>query len=220
VLGVLHPGRRRRPHGHLRGRPNEARLFKYGSGTGSNFSAIRGRQEKLSGGGTSSGLMSFLEVFDRAAGAPRAAAPPAAPPRWSASTSTTRRSRTSSTGRSVKRRRRAPSSPPATTPTSTARPTAPSAARTPTTRCASRTTSCAPSRPTATGRPASAPPARSATPQGARPVEEDQRGRVVVCRSRRAVRHHHQRLAHVPEHGPHQREQPVLRVHVPRRLGV
>ena len=48
---------------------NEARLFKYGSGTGSNFSQIRGRQEKLSGGGTSSGLMSFLEVFDRAAGA-------------------------------------------------------------------------------------------------------------------------------------------------------
>ncbi|MCS6900877.1 MAG: vitamin B12-dependent ribonucleotide reductase [Myxococcales bacterium] len=48
---------------------NEARLFKHGSGVGSNFSAIRGRQEKLSGGGTSSGLMSFLEVFDRAAGA-------------------------------------------------------------------------------------------------------------------------------------------------------
>ncbi|MEO8900530.1 MAG: vitamin B12-dependent ribonucleotide reductase [Polyangiaceae bacterium] len=48
---------------------NEARLFKYGSGTGSNFSHIRGRQEKLSGGGTSSGLMSFLEVLDRAAGA-------------------------------------------------------------------------------------------------------------------------------------------------------
>jgi len=48
---------------------NEARLFKYGSGTGTNFSKIRGRQEKLSGGGTSSGLMSFLEVLDRAAGA-------------------------------------------------------------------------------------------------------------------------------------------------------
>lgn len=48
---------------------NEARLFKYGSGTGTNFSAIRGRQEKLSGGGTSSGLMSFLEVLDRGAGA-------------------------------------------------------------------------------------------------------------------------------------------------------
>ncbi|MGE3668844.1 MAG: vitamin B12-dependent ribonucleotide reductase [Polyangiaceae bacterium] len=48
---------------------HEARLFKYGSGTGTNFSALRGRQEKLSGGGTSSGLMSFLEVLDRAAGA-------------------------------------------------------------------------------------------------------------------------------------------------------
>ncbi len=48
---------------------SEARLFKYGSGTGTNFSTLRARQEKLSGGGTSSGLMSFLEVFDRAAGA-------------------------------------------------------------------------------------------------------------------------------------------------------
>lgn len=48
---------------------NEARLFKYGSGTGSNFSKIRSKEEKLSGGGTSSGIMSFLEVLDRAAGA-------------------------------------------------------------------------------------------------------------------------------------------------------
>jgi len=48
---------------------SEARLFKYGSGTGSNFSKLRGKQEMLSGGGTSSGLMSFLEVFDRGAGA-------------------------------------------------------------------------------------------------------------------------------------------------------
>jgi len=48
---------------------NEARLFKYGSGTGTNFSKIRGHQEKLSGGGSSSGLMSFLEVLDRGAGA-------------------------------------------------------------------------------------------------------------------------------------------------------
>jgi len=47
----------------------EARVFKYGSGTGSNFSRIRAEGEKLSGGGTSSGLMSFLKVFDRAAGA-------------------------------------------------------------------------------------------------------------------------------------------------------
>src|SRR5471032_458285 len=47
----------------------EARLFKYGSGTGSNFSALRGSNEKLSGGGKSSGLMSFLKIGDRAAGA-------------------------------------------------------------------------------------------------------------------------------------------------------
>lgn len=48
---------------------NEARLFKFGSGTGTNFSKLRGHQEKLSSGGTSSGLMSFLEVLDRGAGA-------------------------------------------------------------------------------------------------------------------------------------------------------
>ena len=47
----------------------EARVFKYGSGTGSNFSSIRGDSEELSGGGQSSGLMSFLKIGDRAAGA-------------------------------------------------------------------------------------------------------------------------------------------------------
>ncbi len=47
----------------------EARIFKYGSGVGTNFSRIRGAGEKLSGGGTSSGLMSFLKIGDRSAGA-------------------------------------------------------------------------------------------------------------------------------------------------------
>ncbi|GAB1350282.1 vitamin B12-dependent ribonucleotide reductase [Ignavibacteriales bacterium] len=47
----------------------EARLFKYGSGTGTNFSMIRGSEEPLSGGGRSSGLMSFLKIGDRSAGA-------------------------------------------------------------------------------------------------------------------------------------------------------
>ncbi|MBK9248610.1 MAG: hypothetical protein IPM69_10965 [Ignavibacteria bacterium] len=47
----------------------EARIFKFGSGTGSNFSNLRGSGERLSGGGASSGLMSFLKIFDRAAGA-------------------------------------------------------------------------------------------------------------------------------------------------------
>ncbi|MEM4137092.1 MAG: vitamin B12-dependent ribonucleotide reductase [Candidatus Anstonellaceae archaeon] len=46
----------------------EARLFKYGSGTGTNFSVLRGAGEPLSGGGKSSGLMSFLKIYDRAAG--------------------------------------------------------------------------------------------------------------------------------------------------------
>ncbi|MGC4035649.1 MAG: adenosylcobalamin-dependent ribonucleoside-diphosphate reductase [Chitinophagaceae bacterium] len=47
----------------------EARIFKYGSGVGTNYSNLRGEGEKLSGGGTSSGLMSFLKIGDRAAGA-------------------------------------------------------------------------------------------------------------------------------------------------------
>ena len=47
----------------------EARIFKYGSGVGTNFSKIRGESEKLSGGGHSSGLLSFLKIGDRAAGA-------------------------------------------------------------------------------------------------------------------------------------------------------
>src|SRR6202008_3264738 len=53
----------------------EARLFKYGSGTGSNFSSLRGENEALSGGGKSSGLMSFLKIGDRAAGAIKAGGP-------------------------------------------------------------------------------------------------------------------------------------------------
>jgi ribonucleoside-diphosphate reductase alpha chain len=47
---------------------SEARLFKYGSGTGTNFSKVRGKSERLSGGGKSSGLLSFLKVLDAGAG--------------------------------------------------------------------------------------------------------------------------------------------------------
>ena len=56
--------------------------------------------------------------------------------------------------------------------------------------------------------------------QGARSDAADRRGDLDLRRSGHAVRHDGQRLAHVPEHGAHQREQPVLGVHVPRRLGV
>ena len=55
----------------------EARLFKYGSGTGTNFSSLRAEGEKLSGGGTSSGLMSWLKIGDLAR---RARSNPGAPP--------------------------------------------------------------------------------------------------------------------------------------------
>ncbi len=47
----------------------ESHIFKYGSGAGANFSPLRSKHEKISGGGKSSGMMSFLRVFDRAAGA-------------------------------------------------------------------------------------------------------------------------------------------------------
>ncbi len=77
----------------------EARLFKYGSGTGSNFSLLRGENEKLSGGGKSSGLMSFLKIGDRAAGAIKSGGTTGGPPRWWWSTWTIRISRNTSTGR-------------------------------------------------------------------------------------------------------------------------
>ncbi len=60
----------------------EARIFKYGSGVGTNFSSIRGEGEKLSGGGTSSGLMSFLKIGDCSAGAINQEEQPDVPLKW------------------------------------------------------------------------------------------------------------------------------------------
>ena len=60
----------------------EARLFKYGSGTGSNFSQLRGAGENLSGGGKSSGLMSFLKIGDRSAGAIKSGGTQEELPKW------------------------------------------------------------------------------------------------------------------------------------------
>ncbi len=71
----------------------EARLFKYGSGTGTNFSNLRGEGEALSGGGKSSGLMGFLKIGDRAAGAIKSGgttAPTSRASFWSATSSPTR----------------------------------------------------------------------------------------------------------------------------------
>ena len=83
----------------------EARLFKYGSGTGSNFSALRAENEPLTGGGRSSGLMSFLRIGDRAAGAIKSGGTTRRAAKMVTSISTIRTSRPISTGRSSRSRR-------------------------------------------------------------------------------------------------------------------
>jgi hypothetical protein len=80
----------------------EARLFKYGSGTGTNFSHLRGDGEPLSGGGKSSGLMSFLKIGDRAAGAIKSGGTTRRAAKMVCLDPTTPTSRSSSTGRSAK----------------------------------------------------------------------------------------------------------------------
>ena len=60
----------------------EGMLFKYGSGTGTNLSAIRSSEEQLAGGGTASGPVSFMKGFDAFAGVIKSGGPPGAPPRW------------------------------------------------------------------------------------------------------------------------------------------
>ena len=115
----------------------EARLFKYGSGTGTNFSALRGTPGEALRWRNELRLDELPSRCSTAQLAPPSrAAPRAEPPRWSASTWITPRSRTSSSGRSARRKRPARSSLRATRPTSTARPTRRSAARTRTTACA------------------------------------------------------------------------------------
>lgn len=77
----------------------EARLFKYGSGTGTNFSSLRGEGEKLSGGGKSSGPDGVPENRRPRWARSNPAAPPVAPPRWSSATSITPTWKSSSTGK-------------------------------------------------------------------------------------------------------------------------
>ena len=60
----------------------EALVFKFGSGSGTNFSSLRANGERLSGGGKSSRVMSFLKIFDRAAGAIKSGAPRAGRRKW------------------------------------------------------------------------------------------------------------------------------------------
>ena len=108
-----------------------------------------------------------------------------------------------------------------TTPTGTARPTSPSPARTPTTRCASPTSSSTRSSDDEDWDAHGAPRRQDRQDaEGPRPVGEDRLRRLGLGRSRHPVPHHHQRLAHLPEVGADPRVQPVLGIHVPRRHGL
>jgi hypothetical protein len=181
--------------------------------------SIRGSMETLSGGGTASGPLSFMRGFDAFAGVIK-------------SGGKTRRAAkmvilnidhpdiVDFIECKVKEEAKAwPSCRPATTaPAPTPRPTAPSSSRTPTTPSASPTSSCAPSSPTPLLHPHRQRPASPSRVPRARPHAQDRRSHLAVRRSRHAVRHHHQPLAHLQEHRPHQRLQPLLGVHVPRRL--
>ena len=79
------------PHSITEGYVTETKLFKGGSGTGTNFSVIRAEGERLSGGGESSGLMSFLKGLDRNAGAIKSGGTTVRAAKWSAWISTTRK---------------------------------------------------------------------------------------------------------------------------------
>ena len=267
----------------------EARLFKYGSGTGSNFSALRGEGERLAGGGQSSGLMSFLKVGDRAAGAiksggttrraakmvsvdidhpdiedfiawkmleeqkvavPRRRLPARQPPSQRRDARLPRgRRRRRRRLRSQAERQAAPRDHrrppgriarelhPAGHPV---RPPGLSPHRIPGLRhrlaVGSLSHRVGPERQQlgARHRPLPAggrgrPPMgahrahhRQGRPDGERAgaVGQHRRSGMALGRPRRAVRHHHQRLAHLPGVGTHQRLEPVLGVHVPRRHGV
>ena len=188
----------------------------------SNFSPIRAKQEKLSGGGTSSGLMSFLEVFDRAAGATK-------------SGGTTRRAakmvcldmdhpeiedfinwkmREEKKAHALIRGGFSSDFNGEAYHTISGQNSNNSVRVTDDFMRAA----LAGRRNLADGRAHDGAGLLDVRREGA--VASARRGGVGVRRPRRAVRHDHQPLAHVPEYRGHPREQPVLRVHVPRRLGV
>jgi ribonucleoside-diphosphate reductase alpha chain len=114
----------------------EGMLFKFGSGTGSNLSAIRSSREVLAGGGTASGPVSFMKGFDAFAGVIKSGGKTRRAAKMVILNAEHPTSSTSSTARSRKRRRRGRSSTPATTARSRARLTRPCSSRTRTTPCA------------------------------------------------------------------------------------
>ncbi len=202
----------------------EARLFKYGSGTGTNFSTLRGEDEPLSGGGVSSGLMSFLKIGDRAASAIKSGGTTRRAAKmvcldldhpdietfvnWKVQeedkvaalvagsdgrydTSFNGEAYSTVSGQNTNNSVRIPNE--------------------------FLEAVIADSdwhlRWRTDGRSLQ-------DAQGARAVGEDRLRRLALRRPRRAVRHHDQRVAHLPQRRADQRQQPVQRVHVPRRHGL
>ena len=199
----------------------EGMLFKWGSGTGTNLSTIRGSMELLSGGGTASGPLSFMRGFDAFAGVIK-------------SGGKTRRA-----AKMVilnvdhpdivdfiecKMKEEAKAWALMRAGYDGLRPRlrsllAPSSSRTPTTPSASPTSSCAPvEKRRRLHHLHRQGPQAGQDLQGPRHHAQDRRSHLAVRRSRHAVRHHHQQLAHLEEHRPHQRLQSLLGVHVPRQL--
>ncbi len=132
---------------------NEGMIFKGGSGSGVNLSALRSQREKLSSGGTASGPLSFMKAADASAGVIQSGGKTRrAAKDGRSSMPTIPTSRNSSVAKLRKRRRRGRSSMRVMTARSTARLTARCFSRTRTTRCASATSTCARSRTTPTGR--------------------------------------------------------------------
>jgi ribonucleoside-diphosphate reductase alpha chain len=199
----------------------EGMLFKFGSGTGTNLSPIRSSKELLAGGGTASGPVSFMKGYDAFAGVIKSGGKTRRAAKMVILNADHPTSSSSSTARSRRRRRPGRSSTPATT------------ARSPGPAYSSVFFQNSNNSVRVTDEFMRAVlddgewQTRAVTDgepcghlQGARPDAADRRGDARLRRPRHAVRHDGQRLAHLPEHGAHQREQPVLRVHVPRRLGV
>ena len=197
----------------------EGMLFKWGSGTGTNLSPLRSSTEGLSGGGTASGPLSFMKGFDAFAGVIK-------------SGGKTRRAakmvilnvdhpdivdfieckqkeeaKAHALVAAGIRRLLVP----------TPKPTRPSSSRTPTTRV--RVTDdfmYAVVRDTDFSTKSVQRRQRHAHLQSQRSAQENFRSHLALRRSRHAIRHHRQPLAHFEEHRPHQRQQPVQRIHVPR----
>ena len=212
-LGLLHPVGRRRPDVDLRAaRKNEARVFKFGSGTGTNFSqAARPHGEALGRRHVVGPDVASSRCSTAAPAPPSRAAPRGAPPRWWCSTWTTPRSSTSSAGRCARRRRSRRWSPPATRRDFNGEAYATVSGQN------SNNSVRVPDefmdavdRTTARGRPRSAPPARCTRPtRRATCGSEIAEAAWQLRRSRRAVRRHHPALAHLQGHGSDQRDESV-----------